>query len=106
MANNKIWFTLWNWINLYYPECIWMGWKQLEFSAYGVRTEIVQHTLIPVTYVYMTLLSVSYTVLLLNYIFEKQNINGGIFAPSGKNVFLLLEWTHLFCHTNEHTISD
>lgn len=29
--------------------------NNLEFPAYGVLTEIVQHTLIPVTYVYMTL---------------------------------------------------
>ena len=29
--------------------------NNLEFPAFGVLTEIVQHTLIPVKYVYMTL---------------------------------------------------
>lgn len=113
MANNKIWFTSWNWVNVFYPECTWICQKQLDFSVFTVLTETVinyvkQHTLIPVTlWVYGTFCKkcLLYVVLFLNYIFKIQNINGGIFVPFGKNmstisrmnVFILLyKWMYYF----------
>lgn len=75
-------------VDLLYPACTWICWKQLEFSLYAVLTDCYKlgwtHTHDICIYGTFVKKSVAYTVLFLNYIFKIQNINGGIFVPFGK----------------------
>lgn len=111
MANNK---------NMIYSmklgQLIWNilksvenNWNFQHMLYWQIVINYAEHSLIPVTCVYMALfvkkcliqISIFKTTFL-----KIQNINGGIFVPFGKTCLLLLGWMHLFCHTNEYIISD